>query len=216
MLAQIEEFILHAAAQWWVLPVTGMLCLLDGIFPAFPSESVIVALAAIVENGEPFPLAALWFVGALGAFLGDNLAYWIGRRIGTDRWRWMRTKLIQSTMAFASHHLQRRGAFLLLTARFIPGGRVAVNLTAGATRYTYARFVALDAIAAAVWALYSIVIARVTTGWLDSPLLQIVVSLIGAFVIGFLLDRLVHWVLARKEAREIARGRHAAGVGEHG
>ncbi|PNL17438.1 DedA family protein [Micrococcus sp. FDAARGOS_333] len=198
MLAWLEEFILHAAAQWWVLPVTGLLCLLDGIVPAFPSESVLVALAAIVKDGRPFALTALWAVGAFGAFCGDNLAYLIGRTVGVDRWRWMRSKAVAGAMGMARRNLDRRGAFLLFTARFIPGGRVAVNLTAGATGYSYLRFVLLDAIACLCWSAYSILIARVTTGWLDSPLAKVAVSLAGAFVVGLLLDRLIHLVLSRR------------------
>ncbi|MCT2006330.1 DedA family protein [Micrococcus lylae] len=210
MLAWLEEFILHAAAQWWVLPVTGLLCLLDGIVPAFPSESVLVALAAIVKDGQPFALTALWAVGAVGAFCGDNLAYLIGRTVGADRWRWMRSKAVAGAMGMARRNLDRRGAFLLFTARFIPGGRVAVNLTAGATRYSYLRFVLLDAIACLCWSAYSILIARVTTGWLDSPLAKVAVSLAGAFVVGLLLDRLIHLVLSR---REQAVARRTPGTG---
>lgn len=204
MLAWLEEFILHAAAQWWVLPVAGLLCLLDGLVPAFPSESVLVALAAIVKDGEPFALTALWVAGAVGAFCGDNLAYLIGRTVGTDRWRWMRTKAVAGTMGLARRNLDRRGAFLLFTARFIPGGRVAVNLAAGATRYSYVRFVLLDAISCMSWSAYSILIARATTGWLESPLAKIAVSLVGAFVVGLLMDRLIHLVLSRRE-QEAAR-----------
>ena len=206
MLAQLEEFILHAASQWWVLPVTGLLCLLDGLIPAFPSESVLVALAAIVQDGRPFALTALWAVGALGAFCGDNLAYLIGRSVGTDRWRWMRSKAVAGAMGMARRNLDRRGAFLLFTARFIPGGRVAVNLTAGATGYSYVRFVLLDAISCMAWSAYSILIARATTGWLDSALAKIAVSLAGAFVVGLIMDRLIHLVLTRREQSAAGTG----------
>ena len=90
MLAWLEEAILHASAQWWVLPLTLLLCLLDGIVPVFPSESVLVALGAIVRDGHPFSLWALWGVGFAGAFLGDVAAYAIGRAVGVERFRWMR------------------------------------------------------------------------------------------------------------------------------
>ena len=70
MLAWLEDTIREAAAQWWVLPLTAALCLLDGVVPVFPSESVIVALASIVHDGHPFSLGALWAAGFLGAFRG--------------------------------------------------------------------------------------------------------------------------------------------------
>lgn len=212
MLAWLEESILHAASQWWVLPVTGLLCLLDGIVPAFPSESVLVALAAIVRDGEPFALTALWAVGAVGAFCGDNLAYLIGRTVGTDRWRWMRSRAVAGAMGMARRNLDRRGAFLLFTARFVPGGRVAVNLTAGATRYSYLRFVLLDAVSCMAWSAYSIFIARVTTGWLESPLAKIAVSLAGAFVVGLIMDRIIHLALTRRDRAAARRPDTARGA----
>lgn len=205
MLAWLEEFILHAAAQWWVLPLTGLLCLLDGLVPAFPSESVLVALAAIVHDGHPFALTALWAAGAVGAFCGDNLAYLIGRTVGPTRWRWMRTTVMAGALGMARRHLDRRGAFLLFTARFVPGGRVAVNLTAGAAGYSYPRFALLDGLAAMSWSAYSILIARVLSGWLEGPLAKIAVSLIGAFAVGLLVDRIVSAVLARRERAAAAK-----------
>ena len=198
MLEWIEETVLHAAAQWWMLPLTLALCLLDGIVPVFPSESVIVALAAIVRDGQPFSLWALWAVGFAGAFLGDILAYAIGRAVGVDRFRWMRTPRVRASVAVARHHLNGHGALLLFTGRFIPGGRVAINLTAGAIRYPLHRFVALDLLATAAWSAYSIMIARLTTGWLDNALLQIAVSVTGAALVGVLLDRALKAVLRRR------------------
>ncbi|WP_158495444.1 DedA family protein [uncultured Micrococcus sp.] len=209
MFARLEDFILHAAAQWWVLPFTWLMCVLDGLVPVFPSESLLVALAAIVDDGRPFPLGALWVVGMLGALIGDNAAYALGRIVGVDRWRWMRTSVVAGAMTTARRHLDRRGAFLLLTARFVPGGRVAVNLTAGANRYSYPRFLVLDAVAASVWSAYSILIARLSAGWLDSPLLQIVAALLGAAIVGLVLDRIVSAALRRRGAPAAGEGPRA-------
>ena len=82
--------------------------------------------------------------------------------------------------------------------RFIPGGRVALNLTAGATRYPPVRFVGLDLLSTASWAAYSIMIARLTAGWLENPVLQIAVSVTGAALVGLLLDRLLKALLRRR------------------
>lgn len=198
MLQWVEETILHAASQWWVLPLTLALCLLDGIVPVFPSESVIVALAAIVRDGQPFSLWALWAAGFAGAFLGDVTAYWIGRVVGVERYRWMRTRRVRASVAVARHHLNGHGALLLFTGRFIPGGRVAINLTAGAIRYPLHRFLGLDLLSTAAWSAYSIMIARLTTGWLDNALLQIAVSVTGAALVGVLLDRVLKALLRRR------------------
>lgn len=202
MLVWLEDTIREAAAQWWVLPLTAALCLLDGVVPVFPSESVIVALASIVHDGHPFSLGALWAAGFLGAFLGDLAAYLIGRSVGVERWRWMRTARIQASVAVARHHLTDHGALMLFTARFIPGGRVAVNLTAGAVRYPFWRFGLLDVFSTMAWSAYSILIARLTAGWLHNAVLQILLSVAVAGAVGLLVDRAVKAVLRRRLARD--------------
>lgn len=211
MLEQVEALILSAASHPWVLPVAAALCLLDGVVPVFPSESVLVALASIVRDGEPFPLTALWLAGFTGAFLGDVSAYAIGRGVGVDRFAWMRRPRVQASVALARRNLDAHGALLLFTARFIPGGRVAVNITAGAMRYPLPRFVPLDLVSTALWAAYSIVIARLTAGWLDDAILQIALSVSGAALVGLLLDRVVKAVLRRR----LARGGGTLGPVEH-
>lgn len=202
MLEQVEAFILSAASQPWVLPLAAALCLLDGVVPVFPSESVLVALASIVRDGEPVPLAALWAAGFAGAFLGDLSAYAIGRGVGTSRFRWMHRPRVRASVVMARRNLDAHGALLLFTARFIPGGRVAVNVTAGAMRYPLPRFVALDLVSTALWSAYSIAIARLTAGWLDNAFLQIALSVSGAALVGLLLDRVVKAVLRRRLARD--------------
>lgn len=197
MTDQIKEAILHAAGQWWVLPLTFVLCVVDGFFPVVPSESVIVALASISGGGEGVALWLLWIVGVAGAIVGDQIAYSMGRRIGTDRFRWMRTRTVQRAVSSARNALESHGAFVITTARFIPGGRVAVNYTAGATRFPRKWFTLLDVIAAMIWSGYSIGIGRATAGWLDNPILQILVAVVAAGVIGWIIDAVLKRIYAR-------------------
>ena len=86
----INEAILHAAGQWWIYPILTIFCFIDGFVPILPSETLIVALGALsVTSGQP----NMWFVmlaAAVGAIAGDNMAYLLGRRVGVERFRWMR------------------------------------------------------------------------------------------------------------------------------
>jgi membrane-associated protein len=54
---------------------------------------------------------------------------------------------MQRAFRWAGKELRKRPASLILVARFIPIGRVAVNLTAGATHFP-PRFVALTVLSA--------------------------------------------------------------------
>ncbi|TKV28397.1 DedA family protein [Arthrobacter sp. NamB2] len=188
----ISDFVLAAAEQPWVYLLVLVCCVVDGFFPPIPSESVVVGLASLViTQGIPNPWLLI-LVAALGAFLGDNIAFLLGRGIGTTRFRWMRRPRMQRSFAWAGNELAKRAASLILVARFIPIGRVAVNLTAGATGYSQRRFVALTALSGVVWAAYSVGIGAVAGTWFQhNHLLGVAVAIAIAVVIGVVVDRVI-------------------------
>lgn len=196
MIEAVSEFVQQHAGSVWVLPVVFGLCALDGFFPPLPSESAVVALAAIaVSAGKP-DLWALFAVAAAGAFLGDNIAYSLGRHGGLARLRHPERPRVKRALDWADRELSRRGAMIIVAARYIPVGRVAVNLTAGATRFPWLRFAALDLVAAVTWSAYSIGIGTVAGRWLhDAPLLAAAIGVALAVLLGWLIDRLLQRLL---------------------
>ena len=189
MLDFLEELILDAADAWWMPLAVFLLCLIDGFFPVVPSESLLVALASIYDQGKNINLVNLFFLGWFGAFIGDQVAYWLGRTIGVTRFRWMRTRSVIRAIGGVRQTLHHSGALVVITARHIPGGRVAVNFIAGATRMKLIKFMSLDFISAAIWAAYSLAIGYFTAGWLDNTVLQIALALVFATLLGWLIDR---------------------------
>ncbi len=185
----INDFILAAAGQPWVLLLVFACCVIDGFFPPIPSESVVVGLAAVAATADvPNPLFLIG-VAAAGAFLGDNTAYLIGRRTGTQRWAWMRGPRMQKAFSWAGRELHKRPASLILVARFVPIGRVAVNLTAGVSHYPRPRFVGLTVLSALLWAGYSVAIGLFFGQWFEhNHLLGATVAIVCAIVLGILVD----------------------------
>lgn len=198
----INEFISAQASAWWVYPVLFALCAIDGFFPPLPSESVLMTLASLSgSTGRPY-LSLLILVSALGAIVGDNIAYEIGRRVGAERFSWMRKPRAREALARARHGLDKRGVVIILTARYIPIGRVAVNMTAGATHYPRKKFVPLTVVAGATWALYAGLMGRFVGDFFDDqPLIGAGVSIVVALVLGVVLERLMRrFHTARKAA----------------
>lgn len=188
----INDFILAAAGQPWVLFLVLACCLIDGFFPPIPSESVVVGLAAVAATADVPNPWLLALVAALGAFLGDNIAYVIGRSVGTNRWRWMRGRRMQKAFRWAGLELRKRPASLILVARFVPIGRVAVNLTAGATHFPHVRFVLLTVLSANLWAAYSVGIGLFFGQWFeDNHLLGAVIAIICAVGLGIVVDLVI-------------------------
>lgn len=185
-----NQAILDAASGWWTLIGLFIFCVVDGFFPVVPSDSLVVGLGSL--SSEPGTPHLLWvvLVAACGALLGDFIAYRIGRAIGTERFRWMRRPTLQRTLTWARHELDKRGVLVIFVGRFIPGGRVAINFVAGATRFSIRRFLIIDAFASLTWAAYSVGLGRVGASVFDSVLVAMTVSIAGAVVLGWIFDRI--------------------------
>ena len=130
----------------------------------------------------------------------------LGRKIGLDRWKWMRRPKVQKAFGWARYELEKRGAVLIFTARYIPWGRVAVNYVAGSTGFPHRRFFLLDAFACLTWVGYSIGIGMLASSfpWLHhNPLLGAGIAVVFAIVLGILIDHVLRWwhkQLARNDA----------------
>ena len=185
----ITAWLDQAAASPWLAPVLFVLVVADAFLVVLPSETFVVALGSLaLSTGSP-PIALVLAVAALGAVVGDNACYWIGRRIGTERFRWMRRPRIAAAIEHARVALGRRPAAIILTARYIPFARIAANLTAGATRFAYRRYLPLTVIAGVGWALYNCLIGALFGAWFSAnPVLAIVLSVIVAIGLGIAID----------------------------
>lgn len=187
----INELILQTVASPWLYLVLFAVTIIDGFFPPVPSETVLVAAAAVaVSAGDLWMLAPLGLIAALGAAIGDNIAFAIGRRMGTTRFAWMRRPRIRAAFAHAERALEQRSAALILGARYIPVGRVAVNMSAGALGFAWRRFLPLSVVAGISWSALSLVIGLFAGSWIkDQPLLSAAVGIGVALIIGLVIDR---------------------------
>jgi membrane-associated protein len=146
---------LVAGASGWAYAVVFAFVFLDAMLPVVPSETAVITAGVVAATGHlslPLILAA----AACGAFAGDNTAYGIGRRFGPSaKARYFRGQKGRATIQWTERQLAERGGELIVVARFIPGGRIAVTLTAGAAPYPWKRFAVFDAIAGLFWASYA-------------------------------------------------------------
>jgi membrane-associated protein len=146
---------LVADASGWAYLIVLAFAVVDALLPIVPSEASVIT-AGVVAAGGDLLLPAVIVAAALGAFAGDNLAYLLGRRFGGRvQDRFLQGAKAQRRVQWAQRQLNERGGEMVIVARFIPGGRTAVTLSAGTLDFPWRRFAMFDAIAAGVWALYA-------------------------------------------------------------
>jgi membrane protein DedA with SNARE-associated domain len=147
--------------SWLSYLIAIVIPALDAVIPVLPSETAVIALGVATAGSTDPRIALLVFCAAAGAWLGDNLAYLIGRRFGplVER-RFFASEKGRQRRAWAERSLDRFGMQIIIVCRFIPGGRTAVTLSCGLIHYSHRRFMVATGIAAVIWALYAFFIGR--------------------------------------------------------
>jgi len=200
--------VFDAASEWagrygyWaiMLVVAG-----DGVFPILPGETAIITGAVLAADGRLDIFLVILF-GALGAVIGDSSAYWIGRAGGLQIRRFFSRLAGAERVEAAERLVQRRGPALVFVGRFLPGLRLAVNVSAGAGNMTFPRFLLFDSLGAIVWSTQASLLGFFAgKAFADQLWLALLIALGVAAAVGA--------VIALQERKRIRRERNPAGAG---
>ena len=203
----LTEIILAVASSPWAYVALAALLIVDGFFPFVPGETFVGALSALAATGSGPSVGYVLGVAIVATIIGDAIAFVLGRRIGITRWAWMRRPRIARAFAWAARGLRQRPAVFFLTAKFVPVGRVAVTMTAGATGFPVARYIPLSIAASGFYTLYHVAIGYAAGSWLSAhPLLAIVVSIGSVLLVGFSIDTMMTALSRRRRRRMLIAG----------
>lgn len=178
MLAFLNNLIDLLTGSVWTYPLLFGICVGDAVFPAFPSETAMIVCGIQAARGQ-LSLPAVIAVGAAGAFVGDNTAYALGRWVGqpvVDRF--FSGDRARGRLDWAKRFLSERGSYVLVVARFVPGGRTATTFTAGLVHMRWLlRFVPFIFVAAVLWSLYGALLGYIGGSlFKDHPLYALLVA----------------------------------------
>jgi membrane-associated protein len=133
----------------------------DAVLPLLPGETMVVTGGVLATSGD-LNLVLVFAAGAAGAFLGDSVCYWIGRKLGTrTAERFLRGERGKRSLDWAERTLDRRGKTLIAVARFVPGGRTAVSLVAGTTEFPWRTWMLADLAGVLFWSAYNTGLGRI-------------------------------------------------------
>jgi membrane-associated protein len=145
-----------ASASPWAYALVLAAAALDAVFPVVPSETTGISAGVLAGLGD-LSIALVIAAGAAGALAGDSGGYALGRGFGPR----LERRVSRKRRAWAEDMLARRGGSILLIARFVPGGRTAATLTAGAVGMRRRRFLGFAAVAAVLWASFAALVGYV-------------------------------------------------------
>jgi membrane protein DedA with SNARE-associated domain len=185
----LEYFTLYG---YWVVFFGVML---ENAGLPIPGETILLAAGFRAYQGH-FHIPTVMVVAAVGAMIGDNAGYLVGRKLGRaalERYG-LKVGLKPHLLARFDRFFERNGNRTIFFARFITGLRVFAALLAGAANMPWKEFLFYNSAGAVVWA---VVITLV--GYFFGKSLDLIISVVGGtgtvalvvivLVMGFLMWR---------------------------
>jgi membrane-associated protein len=200
--------------SWWiallgVAAVPVVLFVETGLLVGFflPGDSLLftagVLTATAVGSPAHLPLAAVLVGAPLGAVLGAQCGWWIGRRAGPSLRTPHRSARLRGAMARADGFLERYGyGKAIVLARFVPVVRTVINPVAGALRVPTATFTLWQVVGGVLWS-----VGLTLAGHLLGASIPGVDQYLLPIIAGIIVVSLVPVALELVRSRRHARGR---------
>ena len=168
------------------------------VMPFLPGDSLLFTaglFAAPSLLGEPGDLNILLLLPLLfvAAVLGDNLNYWIGRKLGLGVFNWrikgrqlVKKKYLEKTELF----FEKNGTKAIIMARFVPLVRTFTPFAAGVGKMDYKKFFSFDVIGGVLW-IFSLTLAGYFLGnitWIKDNIEKVCLGIIFISVFPMLLS----------------------------
>ena len=149
----------------------------DALCALLPGETTLNAGAILASNGQ-LDIALVIVAGAIGAVTGDSTVYWLARSAHGRIREWMDKVAAADQSKQALDLLRRHGSVFLLFGRYIPGVRLALNVTLGGiVRMPYPRFLFWSLISGTLWAtVTSLAAYYISTALIGYPLVSFVIT----------------------------------------
>jgi membrane protein DedA with SNARE-associated domain len=125
---------------------------LESMGAPLPGETLLAVAAGLAATGA-FDIRMVALVAFAAAVLGDNLGYLIGRKFGRPvvLARGARFGITHERLDRVEAVLDHRGVLVVAVARFFPLLRQLNGLAAGTVGMHWLRFLAANAVGAAIW-----------------------------------------------------------------
>lgn len=202
LLPKIEHFRL---LSYWLIFLASVLETLPFVGIILPGTVILLVAGFLVAQGS-FDLGDMIWAAALGAILGDSIAYYLGRYKGrkmfSDAAKIFHTKHLEK----AEHYFHGHGGKSIFWGRFISPLRPFIAFVAGIGRMDYKKFLAFNIASGFAWAAAFILLGyffgaswQILLVWLDR------IGLFSLLVIVVIAFNIYLWKTLRKNKGSIVR-----------
>src|SRR5215212_563900 len=197
----VDQILSLIAQYGYLLVFFGVM--LESVGIPLPGETILIASGVLAQQGH-LDLGDAIVFGILGAVIGDQLGYWVGREGGRPFvLRWGRYVFISpERLGRAEAFFERQGGKAVFLARFFSGLRVFGALVAGISRMRWGTFLIYNALGGAVWATAVVLLGYFlgsSIGLVERWLGRVSILLIGLLIFAIVLYLTYRWVSSHPE-----------------
>lgn len=209
----------------WVYAVGALFVTVSALIPPVPSTTLFVALGALAANSDSLNPVLLAVAMLIGALAGDLATYALALRFDVVHWRILSGRRWQAALAAARTRLRDKDLPLVMTSRFIPLGRLTLNVGSALVPHPWSVFFRNSLISGIVWSAYSVGVGVLSGLWeeLDTEF-AVLLAIIVSLVLGRVISTVIHWwetrnmpaaILTTRTGWRARRQRHLAGRMAH-
>ena len=164
--------------------------LLVGFF--LPGDSLLFSAGLVAAVRSDINIVVLISTVFLAAFIGDQVGYVLGRKIGRPYFQRRNSKRMQKMLTKSERFYEKYGWWSVVIARYIPWVRTFVPPIAGTVKMNYYKFLSANALGAFLWGVV-ITLAGFYSGsisWVKDISYGLATFFIGASLISALFNYL--------------------------
>ena len=142
--------VLSAYGPWAVMVVV----MLESAGIPLPGETMVISAALYAGATGHVSIYTIVLAASCGAIIGDNIGYWVGRKLGLPllvRYG-PRLNLTERRLRLGQYLFRRFGSAIVFFGRFVALLRTFAALLAGANHFSWERFLVFNALGGVCWA----------------------------------------------------------------
>ena len=191
-LSPVAPFLFYLVIGIIIFIETGLLI---GFF--LPGDSLLFSAGLVASARDDVNIVILISVIFLAAFIGDQVGYVIGRKLGRPYLERKNSPKMQRMLARSERFYERYGWWSVVIARYIPWVRTFVPPIAGTVKMNYYKFLSANALGALLWGV-GITLAGFYSGSI-SWVKDISYLLAAFFITGSIISALINYRRDRRD-----------------
>lgn len=197
LLGDVGPIVFYLAV--WGLVFAGTALFVGVFIPFITGDSLLFAAGLLTGTHSELSIWVLAIGVGIAAVLGDQVGFWLGRRLGRPYLARRGGRWVQAGVRRAERFYELFGWWSVVISRYIPWGRVFIPPIAGIGAMKYWRFVTANVVGALSWGVLITVIGYFAA--VNPSVRPVAYVVAGVVILASIAAGIRAWVLDRRSRR---------------